>query len=303
MSAPSRDLWIVDAPQAPMAGGRPRGNCITVIVPVLNNQHGIDRLLKSLATTTDATCGPAMVVIVDNGSHPPVLIRDEADLPFPVRVEREATLGPAAARNAGARVATTDWLLFLDSDCVASASTISGYESEEAGPVAFSGGVRALGQDPWSGYYEAQAILEPVQHEGRPAYVVTANALVWKPAFDIVGGFDTGFRLAAGEDIDLALRLRSIGVLSHCAESVVFHDFEEGFRPFWSRFVRYGRGNWWLADKYGYDLAPRPFRPRRSTWFNLAAAMTQFAGLSCGYHAARLTTLWHEMKSTAGSSR
>ena len=86
------------------------------------------------------------------------------------------------------------------------------------------------GQDRWSRYYGSQAILipPPVEELGllRPEHLITANALVWKPALEAIGGLNETFRIAAGEDIDLGFRLREVGALSYAPTAAVSHDFD-----------------------------------------------------------------------------
>ena len=70
------------------------------------------------------------------------------------------------------------------------------------GAVAYAGVVRAARGDPLSRYYDTQGIFSPplVWHQGRerPAYLITANALVWRGAVAQVGGFDERFPDAGG---------------------------------------------------------------------------------------------------------
>jgi GT2 family glycosyltransferase len=164
------------------------------------------------------------------------------------------------------------------------ANWIDGFSAALNGSIAYAGHVSARGQDRLSMYYESQKILVPPPgREGYPAYVITANALVWREAFDVVGGFNDAFRYAAGEDIDLGLRLWRIGDISYAPRAIVQHDFEPSISSFLRRFIRYGRGNCCLARRYGASLWPRPFLPATLSAFNLAAAFGQLAAMAVGY--------------------
>src|SRR5260370_42306726 len=90
---------------------------------------------------------------------------------------------------------------------------------------------------------------------------MTANALVWRAALAEIRGFDERFPSAAGEDIDLGLRLWSVGPLSYAPVAQFRHTFESKLRAFLRRFVRYGRGNRRLTARYQVNLAPSPFVP------------------------------------------
>jgi hypothetical protein len=155
------------------------------------------------------------------------------------------------------------------------------------GAVAYAGSVRAFGKDPLSRYYDTQGILQPPSDEhGRPLYLVTANTLVWREAFERVGGFREDFKLAAGEDVDLALRLRDIGTLAYAPSATVLHDFDPDPISFWKRFERYGVGNRQVEELHGLDLSPRPFAPNRESAFNWVAASVQYLAMAKGYGVA-----------------
>jgi glycosyltransferase involved in cell wall biosynthesis len=263
---------------------------VSVVIPVRDNQTGIDRFFEAFFESHDPATFPREFIIVDNGSVVPVSLHPRFEQHrVPIHVLRCSRPGPACARNDGASVATGEWLLFCDSDCIPTHSFLRGYGSHINGALAYAGYVQAIHADPLSRYYESQEILVPPKvAEERPQYLITANALVWKKAFEEVGGFDERFEFAGGEDVDLGFRLSSIGSLSYAPASVVRHDFSDGFGGFLRRFVRYGAGNRRLAEEYGIDLRPRPFVPNVRSAFNCMAAGLQFFALSWGYHAPRL---------------
>jgi|688.fasta_scaffold194123_3 glycosyltransferase involved in cell wall biosynthesis len=69
---------------------------ITLVIPVLNNQPIIDRFLAALIATHPPAEWPAEVLVVDNGSTPPIAV---AASPLPARVLQCSEQGPANARN------------------------------------------------------------------------------------------------------------------------------------------------------------------------------------------------------------
>ena len=255
---------------------------VSVVVPVRDNPAGVQRFLDALRFHPTL---PGEVIVVDNGSSPPMRLA-ESELTIPVRLIRCEKAGPASARNAGAAVAAGRWLLFADSDCVPTSTLVSGYARHADGAVAYAGGVASLGQDRLSRYYASQEILVPPSApHGRPHYLITANTLIWRTAFEAVGGFDETYREAGGEDVDLGFRLSSVGDLSYAPSSVVHHDFSDGYRGFVRRFVRYGRGNRALAERHGIDLTPHPFVPNHPTAFNRVVALLQYGALAYGYRS------------------
>lgn len=99
-----------DARPSPAIGTIP----LSLIVPVHGRQHKLERALASVARQS---VPPSEVVVVDDGSSPPVSV------PYPLREKLDIRLirhslnkGAAAARNTGMRAAVNDWVTFLDSD-------------------------------------------------------------------------------------------------------------------------------------------------------------------------------------------
>jgi len=92
-------------------------------------------------------------------------------------------------------------------------------------------------------YMTEEAILNPPLDAHGPQAIVTANAAVSAPVFRAVGGFDTSYPFAAGEDLDLGLRLRHWGPIGWARDAIVRHRFAESLDDFGNRFRRYGAGN------------------------------------------------------------
>lgn len=258
---------------------------ITLVVPVLNNARGVHRLLAALRNMHDKCELPAEILIVDNGSTDRYELFDPA---LPVRLLHCARRGPANARNLGAIAARTPWIAFMDSDCIPLRQTFAGYLTTRPGAVAYAGMVEPLARDAISLYYHHQEILVPPEvaygsDNGRPDYLVTANCLVWREAFNQVRGFDGTISIAGGEDIDLGFRLRSVGQLDYAHGSVCLHDFDADLGDFMQRFERYGLGNRMVANRFGLDLSPVPFEPIVDSAINHHLAHLQYRAMLKGY--------------------
>ena len=255
---------------------------VTVVVPVKNNQLGVDRLLHTFAAF-DESQRPAKIIVVDNNSSPAVVLPVTA---LSAELLHCSVPGPAAARNLGVSAVDTEWILFMDSDCIPTPDLLNNYVAAQDGSIAYSGFVRSSTAGWIARYYESQEILIPMHdHRRRPQYLVTANSLVYRPALQQVNGFCETFPLAAGEDIDLGFRLQSVGSLQYAEEAVVVHDFEECLIDFSRRFYRYGRGNRMLSVRYGIDLQPRMFAPNQPSLVNRFLAALQWLALRKGYFA------------------
>jgi glycosyltransferase involved in cell wall biosynthesis len=263
---------------------------VSVVIPVKDNQNGINNYLNHFFKTNAQRDYPKEIIIVDNNSRIPVNIPKEFySHGVPLKLVKCSTPGPAAARNFGVQNSTGEWILFNDSDCIPTSSLISGYQNADNSSVAYAGNVKPLNTDKLSAYYESQEILIPLKiysAEGNlvPQYLITANALVWKPAFTEAGGFNENIDIAGGEDIDLGLRLSQIGTLAYAFDSIAVHDFSDGWSGFIKRFIRYGKGNRLVAKIWDTDLKPKPFKPNQVTLFNRGASILQFLCLTIGYY-------------------
>ena len=181
---------------------------VTVVVPALATA---DRVRAVLAAVPEGV----PVVVVDDGSTPPL----ESGLPAVpgMRIIRhERSRGPAAARNAGARLALTTWIAFADADVLPGPDWL-GLLLARAGTAVAVGprvvSVEARGAagllEGWSGALDLGGTPADVG-PGRPvSYVPSAVLLVRRDAFEAAGGFDEG--LHVGEDVDLVWRLAGAG--------------------------------------------------------------------------------------------
>ncbi|MCJ2039644.1 galactosyltransferase-related protein [Methylobacterium sp. J-059] len=195
---------------------------MSVSVVTLNKGRGhhLARLLEGLGRGVP----PAEAVIVEMGG-------DDGPLPnlgFPVRRThlRRDGLPLAAARNAGRRAASGDVLVYLDVDCIPSATLVSGLAAsvaEHDGLICCE--IRYLpGAVVSDGWTEAGLDRVGHRHPARrfpEAGVIPAPqpGLFWSLAFavraatyDRIGGFDEGFTGYGAEDTDLAFRAAQAGV-------------------------------------------------------------------------------------------
>lgn len=166
---------------------------VTIVVPTKNEADNILPFLASIPATA-----PLIVVDASDDATPRLIAENRCDKTQIVRSRAHI----AQARNEGARLATTPWLLFTDADVSFAPdyfARLHHYRDHAAvyGPK--------LAQAEYAAYYRwfsrGQALLAAL---GIPA-ASGSNLLVRRGVFLAVGGFDVTLR--CNEDSELGWRL------------------------------------------------------------------------------------------------
>lgn len=196
---------------------------VAVVVATRSRAHLLPRLVAALEAQQDA---PAFeVVIVDDGSTDDTwavlghLARRSTISLRPMRLLRNR--GPATARNIGWRSSSAELILFTDDDCAPEPGWLAGL---------------ACGLDT-AGIAQGRTIPDPEQldHTGpfsrtlevdrEDGFYQTCNVGYRRELLELNDGFEEAFRFPAGEDTDLAWRVKSGGAATaFCRDAVVRHD-------------------------------------------------------------------------------
>jgi len=171
---------------------------VTVVVPTLG-RPSLGRLLETLG-------GGVEVLVVD----------DRADRSTPLPVPAGGTViagparGPAAARNAGWRAASREWVAFLDDDVLPDPDWPERLAEDLAAAPAGVGGVQGDLRVP------VPAGRRPTDWERTTAGLatgawITADMAYRRAALADTGGFDERLPRAFREDAELAHRVREAG--------------------------------------------------------------------------------------------
>jgi colanic acid/amylovoran biosynthesis glycosyltransferase len=158
------------------------------------------------------------------------------------------------ARNAGAKRARSEWLLFMDSDCRPRPDLLDEYfrEPVPADCGAMAGDVLPIEDGSLLGGWAAsRAVLrQEGMPEDTPPAAVSANLLVRRRAWEAVGGFLEGVR--SGGDVDFCWRIQDAGwTLGFRFSASVEHPHRGTLRELMRQMTRYGAGNAWLRRRYG----------------------------------------------------
>jgi len=233
------------------------------VLPTCDRPASLRSCLGALSAVRGSWTIP--VVVVDDGSGEPAKPGHHDHLE--ITILRTGELGPAAARNVGARAASTELIAFIDDDCEPRPDWLERLVGGVAGGAAAVGG-RTASLEPGLFATASQALLDVMadavnEPPGSATFVTANNLLVRREAFLSIGGFDERFRLAAGEDRDLAERLVAAGyAVSFDPEVTVLHRHPRDARRYLSQNIRYGRGALALVRARRARAMRRPGRGR-----------------------------------------
>jgi len=207
----------------------------SVVIPVHGGQEDLDRCILSLSSCLDYI---EEVIVIDNGSGINI-----PDYPWVKSILNDSNLGFAVASNQGARMATAETILFLNSDTVVpKAGLMRLLESlnqsrtiAAAGPYTNNCGhfqritPTYLDEDGINLFADSFAARAT---DDRDTDMLVGFCLaVRKSALDEIGLFDERFGLGTFEDNDLSYRLRRAGYrLVISRRSYIHHEGSKTMR-------------------------------------------------------------------------
>jgi len=186
-----------------------------MLASVVVNNHNYGRFLaEAVESALEQTHPQTEVVVVDDGSTDQTRA---IAANFPVRVVPTAgRVGPAAARNLGARTAEGDLLFFIDSDVMVRPDTVSRIVAAFEGPD-LEGliGVQAADmrhRDLVSQYKNLWMRWTYCRRRGEVPLFYTTAAAIRRDAFLRAGGFDQAYATPNVEDTAFGQKLARLGI-------------------------------------------------------------------------------------------
>jgi mycofactocin system glycosyltransferase len=229
---------------------------VTVIVPTKDRAA---LLAQCLAGQGDRY----PVVVVDDGSADPAAVAAVADRYGTKLLRRTENGGPGAARNTGLDVVGSEFVAFLDNDCLPTADWVDALLPHFADPLVAAVAPRMIGVAPstWAGRYtSARCALDLGERparvaQGHPVPYAPTAALVVRRAALPPSAFDPALRV--GEDVDLVWRLCTSGWRIRYVPTVsVRHQDPPTWRGVLGRRFRYGTSVAPLARRHPGELPP-----------------------------------------------
>ncbi len=183
----------------------------SIVIPAFEAERVIGACLDALAAQT-VPRDFFEVIVVDDGSTDATAAAASAR---GATVLRQANAGPAAARNAGARHASGEIVLFTDADCRPEPGWLEAMTRPFGKPEVAAVQGRYVGSQPeiaarWS-QLEFDERYDRIPDGADIDFVFTYSAAYRRDVFLGLGGFDLAFPAPNGEDMDLAFRLKERG--------------------------------------------------------------------------------------------
>lgn len=256
---------------------------LSVIVPVYNQWHLLPFLLDAITEQRNAPVFE--VLLVDNGSD----VREPLPRQYPfVRQLHCETRGSYAARNAGARVARGQVLVFTDADCRPERDWLATIWREmAAGTKAqlLAGDIRLVPRNLLApNIFESYDMMTGMQQARyvRRGYAITANLAVPREVFRNLEGFNA--RAYSGADAEFCRRAVQRGVpLVYCPEMVIEHPARASLSALMTKVRRVKGGQLAQPSKRERLIwAARAFAPPARAWWRIMRRPGFSAGQKLG---------------------
>jgi GT2 family glycosyltransferase len=239
----------------------------SVVIPTYRRLQRLTACLDALVAQSYLHDKFEVIVVDDAGTPDDLKHLPLAKYPFECRIVSRVHGGAAAARNTGARAARGRFLAFTDDDCRPDPDWLRQLEQamNVAGDRALVGGgvVNGLSSNPYA--CATQALIDFLYEQlnsnrAHPQFFTSNNFCVTGEAFHAIGGFDTAFGGAGGEDRELCLRwAHRGGQLAYAPEALVYHAHPLTLPTFLRQHYAYGRGAAVLRRRalvHGYGPLP-----------------------------------------------
>ena len=235
-------------------------NGISVVIISRGRVKLLEELIMSVKKAQKKASIPTEIVLVDSSQGDDKSRVSQMSIHYSLNYFY-ADITVSGKRNLGAKKALYDYILFLDSDCIATEDIFTAYArtltrhpdaAGSCGPLEFFGNStwvwKIIECTPYTIFFSVAKWGETF------VWAPTANLLVKKDVFFEVGCFDEKFpKNPGGEDVDLGLRINQAGYTMYSTpDALVYHskDTWSSLISMFKRVFNYGRGDFSLAEKH-----------------------------------------------------
>ena len=262
---------------------------LSVIIPTRDRRDVLLETLRRLARQADGA-GPVEVIVVDDGSNDGTRaavssLATDSELEL-ILLEQDSA-GPAAARNRGLERARAPVCLFLGDDTWPREDLLAHHRAFHARRTARADAL--LGRVTWAPPLDSLPFMRWLEASGLQfgyadipgneqlggRFFYTSNVSAKTALLQDVGGFDEGFRHAAGEDIELGLRLERAGMLlAYEPAAVAEHYHPTDLPSLLRRMWTVGRASALIVERHPDWRMPSRPKPRHRLKAAGLAALT-----------------------------
>jgi GT2 family glycosyltransferase len=192
---------------------------LSIIIPTYNRNHLVCKCIERLLPNCQQVDGSLYEIIVGD-DNPNDKLRSILTEQHPQVIYNEGPRkGPAANRNAAAKKATGDWILFVDDDCIPDENLLASYLKAIDGKKG-----KVL-----EGCTITDRVKKRVDEEA-PANAVggnlwSCNFVIDRALFKEIGGFDENFKFPYLEDVDFRYRVTQKEPITFVREAIVIHPW------------------------------------------------------------------------------
>ncbi len=221
----------------------------SILIPVRDDLENLRCCLNSLASQDLSDCE---VLVADDGSQPPVDVRDLPTLSGPMRLLRLTGGGPAKARNAMAQQARGDYLFFLDADTQATPHLLECARqviAENPGIPSFFG---SYDDEPaWPSLISVyRNLLHHYMHQqsaGREVSTFWCGCgVILRRLYLQCGGISEVYRTPSIEDLAFGMRLSEYGTLTRIVPTLQVKHLKGWTLTSWLYTDLFRRGIPWV---------------------------------------------------------
>lgn len=233
----------------------------SVIIPTYNRCQQLQATLKSIS---NQSFKDFEIIVVNDGSTDDTASYLNSIQENNFNVIHQINRGPAAARNAGIKIAKGDFIVFTDDDCIVPENWLSDFDRvfSESNADVVAGFVQNASRSVFSAisqYIINYSVAYLYRKHTNTSFFTSNNIAYRKDVLQSMGGFDERFKNAGGEERLLNFKLVLSGKkIIFNPETKIKHFHKLDFLSFIKQFYNYGKGSYLIYKICKDELREKP---------------------------------------------